>query len=98
MTKKRAWRAPKAKPGELVMRWGKMPNDSPEMCYAWGDGASRRDMVLLHIAIASQHPDLAVSPLFSKMNPSLLEELEARGYDLTTLKFSIFKKQPQGAS
>jgi hypothetical protein len=29
--------------------------------------------------------------LFS--NPSLREELEKRGYDLTTLKFSIKKKQ-----
>jgi hypothetical protein len=27
------------------------------------------------------------------MKPSLFEELEARGYDLTTLKFSIMKKQ-----
>lgn len=98
MANKRTWRAPKAKPGELVMRWGKMPHDTPEMCYAWGEGASQRDTVLLHVVIASQHPDPVVQPLFSKMKPSLLEELEARGYDLTTLKFSILKKQPQGAS
>lgn len=29
------------------------------------------------------------------MNPSLIEELVARGYDLTTLKFSIMKKATQ---
>jgi len=29
------------------------------------------------------------------IRPSFMEELEARGYDLTTLRFSIKKKQPK---
>jgi hypothetical protein len=42
--------------------------------------------------MATKHPDPRATPIFSKMKPSLFEELEARGYDLTTLKFSIKKK------
>ena len=34
-----------------------------------------------------------VQPIFSKMLPSLIEELQAHGYDITTLKFSIQKKR-----
>ena len=90
---RRRWRAPTAKPGELVMRWGKVDGDRPEMCYAWGEGASKRDMHLLHMVIASQRPDPFADRPFSKMLPSLLEDLEARGYDLTTLRFSVSKKQ-----
>lgn len=75
------------------MKWGKMPRDAPEMCYSWGEGASKRDMILLHVNIASQKPDPFAERPFSKMLPSLLDELEARGYDLTTFKLSVRKKQ-----
>lgn len=93
----RRLRAPKAAPGELVMRWGKIPGDNPDMCYAWGDGCSKSDCGLLHNAIACEKPDPSVHPLFSKMLPSLLAELEARGYDLTTFNLSVRKKSPPNA-
>ena len=86
-------RKPKLKDGELRMYWGREPYCAPDVMYAYqGDSAMRRDARLLHFYLGCRHPDPHVTPLFSKMNPSLIEELEARGYDLTTLRFSIMKK------
>jgi hypothetical protein len=86
-------RKPKLKEGELRIYWGRLPNDIPDLIYAYqGDSKMKRDVNLLLYKIGSQHPDPHVSPLFSKMNPSLIEELIDRGYDITTLKFSIMKK------
>lgn len=92
MTKR--WRTPTARHDELLMQWGRMPKDVPDICYAWGPGCERADARLLHCMLASQKPDVRAHPLFSKMLPSLLEELEARGYDLTTFRLSIRKRQP----
>jgi hypothetical protein len=87
------YRVPKLKDGELRVYWGKEPHDYPDMMFAWqGDSSMKRDSNLLHYVMATQHPDPHVQPIFSKMKPSLLEELDSRGYDLTTLKFSIMKK------
>jgi hypothetical protein len=86
-------RAPNAKPGELKMQWGKLPGDCPDMCFAWGDGCSKRDGNFLHYVLASARPthnrDEHGRPMFDK---SVLEQLDERGYDLTTLRFSIRKK------
>jgi hypothetical protein len=82
-------RAPKSKPGELKVQWGKLPHDNPDICYSWGDGCSRTDGHLLHNALTSRRyyaHDLA------HPEPSLLDELKERGYDITTLKFYIRKK------
>lgn len=89
-------RAPKLKDGELRMYWGRDPHDrTPDVMIAWkGDGSMRADTRLLHYVLCSERPDLFAQPLFSKMKPSLIDELESRGYDLTTLKFSISKKKP----
>lgn len=51
----------------------------PDMCYDWGEGCSRRDARLL-------------SATFSPVGGNdLFKELESRGYDLKTLRFSIRK-------
>jgi hypothetical protein len=52
----------------------------------------KRDSALLHYSLACQRPDYRLEHPFSKMLPSLIEELIERGYDITTLKFSIMKK------
>lgn len=90
------------KPGQLRMYYGKAsPYDSPDVCYMWGaGGASKCDAALLHHMIGSKRIELVYGDEREKLGvpykfgPSLLEELEARGYDLTTLKFSIQQKQP----
>lgn len=94
-------RRPKLKDGELRMYWGREPHDAPDVMYAWqGYEGGRADTRLLHYYLGSKRPDTSVTPLFSKMMPSLIEELKARGYDITTLQFSIMKKpatEPTGA-
>lgn len=88
-------RRPRLKDGELRVYWGREPHDTPDVIFAWqGDHSMKRDSRLLHNALASKHPDPFASPIFSKMRPSLIEELAARGYDITTLEFRIRKKDP----
>lgn len=90
----RRLRTPKMKDGELRVYWGREPHDrTPDVMFAWqGDAEMRRDTRLLHSHFSCPRPDPHVQPVFSKMLPSLIEELQARGYDITTLKFSIQKK------
>lgn len=91
--KTKRFRRPKLKDGELRVYYGKLPHDCPDIIFEWhGDASMKRDSRLLHFYFGSQQPDWHVQPLFSKMNLSLLEELKDRGYDITTLKFSIMKK------
>lgn len=95
MTRKK--RAPVARPGELRVGWGVAERgDSEDVCYVWGgEGASKSDAYLLHNAIGSSR----FSPSFERprytVEPSLLEELAERGYDLSTLRISIRKKAAQ---
>ena len=82
------WREPKAKPGEIKIQYGRVRGEYyPDLCFVWGSGTSRSDARLLHNVIASERYR------FFDVSNSLLDELEKRGYDLTTLNFSIFKKQ-----
>ena len=85
------WRAPKARRGQLKVQWGKLRHDSPDIIYTHGDGTSRADSRLLHFMFSQGH----YSPLDKTFGKSLYDELESRGYDLTTLKFSISKKYNQ---
>lgn len=87
------FRKPKMKDGELRMYWGKLPHDNPDVVLSWqGDRSMKCDTALLHYVVCSPKPSLTHMPLFSKMELSLIDELIARGYDITTLKFSIQKK------
>jgi hypothetical protein len=81
------WREPKAKPNQLKAQWGKLKHDSPDLCFAWGDGVNKCDARLLSNAITS----FTFEPGSYETRPSLYDELEKRGYDMTTLKFSISK-------
>ena len=86
------FRRPKLKYGELRMYWGMLPQESPDVVIAWkGDSSMRRDSHLLFYHLCSKRPDVNARPLFSVMEPSLVDELQRRGYDITTLKFSIQK-------
>ena len=86
-------RKPKLKDGELRVYWGRPDrHNCPDVVLAWqGHRSMRQDTALLHHHLCSRHPNPHKHPIFSVMEPSLIEELRARGYDLTTLKFSIQK-------
>lgn len=89
------FRKPKLKDGELRMYWGKPDRwDSPDIVLAWqGNRMMKRDTNLLHYMLCIKRPKIELGRInWAAMEPSLIEELELRGYDLTTLKFSIRKK------
>lgn len=91
--KKLSCRKPKMKDGELRAYWGRLPYDKPDIIFSYqGDSEMRRDSKLLYYHFCTETPDWTATPLFSVMHPSLLTELDQRGYDLTTLKFSIKTK------
>ena len=85
----------KAKPGELKLAWSKRERD---LEIAWGgEGAASWDGHLLHSHFCSRpvHPrnmldDIRNLPFDAT---TFTQELEKRGYDLKTLKFSIQKKK-----
>jgi hypothetical protein len=87
-------RKPKIENGELQIYWGKETRrHNPDIIFSWqGDSSMKRDAAFLHYYLASKKPDLFAKPLFSVMKPSFFEELEERGYDLATLRFSIKRK------
>ncbi len=80
-------RVPKPKPGVLEARWGKASRgDEESIVYVHGGGGSSKpDGRILCRALEDLHVH---------DGRSLAEELLARGYDLTTLRFSIKLREP----
>lgn len=78
---------PVAKPGEVIARWGRPgPDETPDLVYAWGaDGACKSDARMVSDALERCEV---------MDERGLRAELEKRGYDITTLRFSIRRKQP----
>lgn len=88
-------RIPKAKPGELLVRWGRPDRgEDPDVVFCWGEGVSKRDGNLAHYHLATDRPHFGEP----KVSPSFIKELEARGYDIRTLKLSVFKRAPLPSS
>lgn len=86
-------RTPKAKPGQLVVAWGRVDRHSePGIVYAYPDRDGKCDSRVVCDALEGDRyrPSLQ-SPGYTVMN-SLLQELDRRGYDLTTLKLTISRK------
>ena len=82
-------KVPKPIDNTLVVRWGRSPDDdSEDICYTWGNGTKKCDTALLHFMFSQGH----YSPIKKTFGKNLFEELELRGYDLTTFKFTIKKK------
>lgn len=88
---KKRWHKLRAKPGELKAQWGKASRwDGPDLCYAWGGGgAAKADAHLMHGVFTMDRYGFAG---YEDREHSFLKELEARGYDITTFKFSIKRK------
>lgn len=82
------FRQPKAKPGQLKVQWGKLNGDDPDLVFAYGGaGAQGCDSRLLYYYFCSK------KVTGNEIELSLFEELEKRGYDMTTFKFSIERKK-----
>jgi hypothetical protein len=77
------YRTPTAKPGELLIKYGQEHGERDlYFCYG-GDGATRRDTSFLYW-LFNQELEKGIK---------VREELESRGYDITTLKFSIMQNK-----
>ncbi len=77
----RRWREPTPKPGVLEVRYGKMRHDFPDLLYVnGGQGSARADALVLSYAFE----DVPVHN-----GKTLRQVLIERGYDITTLRFSI---------
>lgn len=103
---KKRYRRKHAKPGQLLIYYGKLPHDDPDVVYAWGGaGANKYDANYLAFVLGSKRQRMVYGEERVKngnnpltFDPSVLEELEARGYDITTIKFSIMKKEVANGS
>ena len=85
---KKRYRKPVAKDGELLVRYGKEYGDEDLFyCYPDNECGMKRDSKMLMLAFER-------TVIFQEDGRTLRQELEARGYDITTLKFSVMKKQP----
>jgi hypothetical protein len=90
-------RTPKAKPGELVVAWGRVDkHETPSICYAYPDRDGKCDSRLLCDALEGPRyrPDFRNGHAGYTVEKSLMKELEERGYDLTTLRLTIRRKPP----
>lgn len=76
----------KAKAGQIKAGWMKSANDNG---WCWGDGTSKADANLVGQILFLNEQDWYNNGFCS----TLIEELEKRGYDPKTLKFSIEKKK-----
>ncbi len=91
-TLKKRYRILPYKPGTLRVYWGKAERwDNPSVVYNGENNACS----FLAFALEHRRPALEhfKGTFKHEAEPSILQELEARGYDLTTLKFSIKKKE-----
>lgn len=89
-TEPKRYGQPRAKYGQIKLQWGYTRDDGEDtfMCYG-GHAGGKRDVRLVMSVLNEKR----YSFLDKNFTPSLLQELEDRGYDIKTLKFSIDKKK-----
>lgn len=84
MTRRKRLRRVQAKPGQLLAQWGRDDGDDVGVVYAaGGGGVGTSDAGMLSTAF---------NYVKGLHGTTLVKELEARGFDLTTLRFSIERK------
>lgn len=86
---------PRARPGQLKLQWGKLADCAPDHIACRGEGIPKTDANMLFDFISAKRHRTDFDNPGNRLgiyDPSFLEELEARGYDIRTLKISIEKK------
>ena len=89
-------RVPDPKADTLIATWGRSDSyAAPSIVYVYPDRDGKCDSRVLCDAFESKQYSPNPEKFGSfKLTPSLAEELDARGWDLTTLRFSIKRKVP----
>jgi hypothetical protein len=83
----------RAKPGELKAYWGKLTRwDDPDFIFDRGEGVGKPDGHLLYGFLCCERLYKRWDDSSDAPKRTFIEELEARGYDMTTLRFSVMKK------
>ena len=72
----------------MKMQMGRIDGDCPDMLIFYGDDTPRCDRALLFNMLCSEK--LRYN---NEVQPSFIDELKARGYDMDTFRFSIERKQ-----
>jgi hypothetical protein len=85
------YRRPKTKEGQIVAQLGKVDGDI-DICIFYGDNVPRCDRALVLNALCGGRMRFDFDNQRPAFDPSLIDELDARGYDLDTLRFSIERK------
>ncbi|MBW3243404.1 hypothetical protein KUV57_12090 [Epibacterium sp. DP7N7-1] len=86
--RRRSWPRPRA--GELKIQWGYSADDGYDLFFCGGEGVPRADRSLMHYALTAQRWTGPFDGM--KFEPSLIDQLASRGYDPSTLRFSIQKR------
>lgn len=86
------YRSPKVIEGQIKVQKGKVDGDV-DICIFYGDNVPRCDRALVINAFCSKRQYTDLKTLQPRFDPSLIDELESRGYDLDTLQFSIKRKE-----
>jgi hypothetical protein len=82
------YRRPKVVEGQIKMQRGRIDGDAPDMCIFYGDNVPRCDRALVMNTLCFETYDTGTK----ESRVSFIEELEQRGYDLETFRFSIERK------
>lgn len=85
------YRAPKVTEGQIKLQKGRVDGEV-DICIFYGEGIPSCDIALVMNAFTSKRMHFDYSKRLPEFDLSFIEELEARGYDLDTLRFSIEKK------
>tara|TARA_R110000782_G_scaffold65882_1_gene133941 strand:+ start:498 stop:773 length:276 start_codon:yes stop_codon:yes gene_type:complete len=88
------YRRPKVSNGQVKLQKHRLMGDL-DICVFYGDDVPRCDRALVMHAFTSKRQGIDFNDDMKTIwEPSFIDELENRGYDIDTLRFSIDKKQP----
>lgn len=85
----------KAKPGEVILFYGRLPGDNPDHIGMWGgEGATKRHSNMIMSNFSGLQVELDPNrPQGWKFGKSFLKALDEAGFDTTTIEFSIRVKR-----
>ena len=82
---------PRARPNQLKAQHANTADNGEDIHYFWGEGTSKTDAHLLSWALNHRPLMTNLAGEIIGYEDSLLQQLQQRGYDLKTLRFSIDK-------
>ena len=85
------YRRPKVTNGQIKLQKHRLEGDV-DICVFFGDDVPRCDRALVMQAFTSKWQRTDLKTMQTAFDPSFIEELEKRGYDIDTLKFTIDRK------